>query len=53
MDIEQILKELTLEEKAALCMGADVWRTLEIKRLNLPSVRTADGPEKAISGRRE
>jgi Beta-glucosidase-related glycosidases len=44
MDIEQILKELTLEEKAALCMGADVWCTLEIKRLNLPSVRTADGP---------
>lgn len=44
MDIEKILKELTLEEKARLCMGEDSWRTMGIERLSIPSIRMADGP---------
>lgn len=44
MDIEKMLRELTLEEKAGLCMGADSWNTAAIERLNIPSIRLADGP---------
>lgn len=35
---------MTLEEKAGLCSGKDMWRTKPIERLNVPSVMVADGP---------
>ena len=38
MNIDKILKELTLEEKASLCSGSDFWHTEEIKRLDIPSI---------------
>lgn len=44
MDIERVLKELTLEEKAELCSGADFWHTQSIQRLGIPSVFMCDGP---------
>ena len=44
MDIEKALSQLSLEEKAELCMGADSWSTKPVERLGLPSVRTSDGP---------
>jgi beta-glucosidase len=44
MDIDKILGGLTLEEKASLCMGADFWSTVAIKRAGLAAIRTADGP---------
>ncbi len=43
-NIEQILSELTLEEKASLCSGKDFWSLKGIKRLNLPSIMVTDGP---------
>ena len=44
MNIDKILKELTLEEKASLCSGSDFWHTEEIKRLDIPSIMVSDGP---------
>lgn len=44
MDIEKILKELTLEEKAALVAGRDFMYTNSVPRLNIPPLCTADGP---------
>ena len=44
MNAEQILKEMTLEEKAAFCSGRDFWHTKAIERLNVPSVMMCDGP---------
>ena len=41
---EDILKQMTLEEKASLCSGLDFWRTKPIERLNIPSVLMTDGP---------
>lgn len=43
-DIENIIAQLTLEEKAGLCSGADLWHTKEVARLGIPSVMMADGP---------
>lgn len=44
LDIEKILKELTLEEKAGLCSGADQWHTKAVERLGIPALRLSDGP---------
>ena len=44
MNIDVILKELTLEEKASLCSGSDAWHTQPIPRLDIPAVMVSDGP---------
>ncbi len=42
--IDEILSYLTLEEKAALTSGISFWETTPINRINLESVKMADGP---------
>jgi len=44
MDIENILSQMTLEEKAGLCSGRDFWCTKAIERLGVPKVMMCDGP---------
>lgn len=44
MDIQKLLVELTLEEKAALLSGVDFMYTNPVLRLSIPSVRMSDGP---------
>ena len=44
MDIEKIISEMTLEEKAGLCSGADFWHTKSVERLGLPAIMVSDGP---------
>ena len=44
MNIEQILRELTLEEKACLLSGHKSWHTNKISRVGLPSIFLTDGP---------
>lgn len=41
---QEILNQLTLEEKAALLSGKSVWGTRAISRLQIPSIFCADGP---------
>lgn len=43
-DIQALIAQMTLEEKAALCSGLDFWHTQPIERLNIPSVMLTDGP---------
>ncbi len=43
-DIETILSQMTLEEKAALCTGASPWSTTPIERLGVPEMFVSDGP---------
>ncbi|MDE6261218.1 MAG: glycoside hydrolase family 3 C-terminal domain-containing protein [Oscillospiraceae bacterium] len=44
MDVEHILSQMTLEEKAAFCSGGDFWHTKALERLGVPSVMMCDGP---------
>lgn len=44
MDIQSIIEQMTLEEKAALCTGATAWTSIPIERLGVPEMIVADGP---------
>lgn len=44
MNIEKMIQEMTLEEKASLCSGADFWHTEAVERLGLPRIMVSDGP---------
>ena len=43
-DIQKILAQMTLEEKAELCSGFDFWHTKSCERLGIPPVVMSDGP---------
>ena len=44
MDIKKLVSKMTLEEKAAMCSGADFWHTKKVERLDIPTVQVSDGP---------
>ena len=44
MDINKLLNELTLEEKACLLSGHKSWFTNKVSRVGLPSIVLTDGP---------
>lgn len=43
-NLENILKQMTLSEKASLLAGADMWYTVPLPRLNIPAIQVSDGP---------
>ena len=44
MEIEKILSQMTLEDKIALCSGANFWQTKKYKKYGIPSLFMCDGP---------
>ena len=51
MDVNEILKQLTLEEKACLVTGAASMGTFGVERLNIPQKTFADGTAWRARGR--
>ena len=43
-DLEALIAQMTLEEKAALCTGASAWTTTPVERLGIPEMIVSDGP---------
>ena len=44
LDIDSLLSELTLPEKASLTSGSSFWYTAPIERLGIPRIMVSDGP---------
>ena len=44
MDVQKIVSQMTLEEKAGMLSGLDFWHTKPVERLGVPSVMVSDGP---------
>jgi beta-glucosidase len=45
--IDKIVGEMTLDEKAALCAGVDLWHGPGVPRLGVPALKVTDGPSGA------
>ena len=44
MNVKKLIAQMTLEEKAGLCSGADFWHTKAVERLGVPATMVSDGP---------
>lgn len=44
MKHQELLSQMTLEEKTMLCSGLDFWHLNEVERLGLKSIMVSDGP---------
>lgn len=42
--LKEIISQMTLEEKAAMCSGDDFWHTKAVERLGVPRSMVSDGP---------
>lgn len=45
--IEQLISQMTFEEKVSLLAGKDMWHTVAVERLGIPVVKVTDGPNGA------
>jgi beta-glucosidase len=45
--IDELLQQLTIEEKISMLAGADLWHSVAVPRLGIPQFRVTDGPNGA------
>ncbi|MGO4539697.1 beta-glucosidase [Paenibacillus sp. 2TAB19] len=43
-DLQKLIAQMTLEEKAGMCSGLDFWHLKGVERLGIPSIMVTDGP---------
>src|SRR3989440_7013366 len=46
-DVENLLSQMTLQEKVAMLAGTNDWYTVPVERLGIPSLKMSDGPNGA------
>ena len=46
-NIEELLGQMTLQEKVAMLAGTNTWYTVPVERLGIPSIKMTDGPNGA------
>ncbi len=46
-EVENLLGQMTLQEKVAMLAGTNDWYTVPVERLGIPSLKTTDGPNGA------
>jgi len=44
INIDELVRQMTVEEKAALCTGASAWTSTPVERLGIPEMVVSDGP---------
>ena len=44
LDVDRLLSELTVPEKASLTSGSSFWYTAPVERLGIPKIMVSDGP---------
>lgn len=49
-DLEDLLRQMTLQEKVSMLAGADMWQTVPVERLGIPALKVTDGPNGARGG---
>jgi beta-glucosidase len=42
--IDDLLEQMTLEEKISMLAGADLWHSVAVPRLRVPQFKVSDGP---------
>ena len=45
--IDELLQQMTIEEKISMLAGADLWHSVAVQRLGIPQFRVTDGPNGA------
>ena len=48
--IEELLGQMTIEEKVSMLAGSAMWYTTPVKRLGIPAIKVTDGPNGARGG---
>lgn len=43
-NVKELIRRMTLEEKAGMCSGKDFWHLKSVERLGIPEVMVTDGP---------
>src|SRR5205807_5940878 len=46
-DVENLLSQMTLQEKVTMLAGTNDWYTVPVERLGIPSLKMTDGPNGA------
>ncbi|HET8840843.1 MAG TPA: glycoside hydrolase family 3 N-terminal domain-containing protein, partial [Ktedonobacteraceae bacterium] len=49
-DLEDLLQQMTLQEKVSMLAGANFWQTVPVERLGIPAIKVTDGPNGARGG---
>ncbi len=45
--IDELIAQLTLEEKVGMCDGSGIWHSTGVERLGIPPIKVTDGPNGA------